>query len=181
MKRAHEKKDSTFRKDTLIGEKRISLSQVLSHYNGKLENVEVTFDLMSENKHDSQLCKVGELITVFDGLRINMPNVPSLNINEPLCQTQCMYSDGVANNDTTSNRSILNGGVRARMRLHGTENVASNSLSNGHAVSPTDKSVVFLSGRHAVSLLDGRQISRTDMSTAGTIDGRIGGSAEQFS
>lgn len=96
------------------------------------------------------------------------------------------YSDvcndilGVANNDTTSNRSILNGGVRARMRLHGAENVASNSLSNGHAVSPTDKSVVFLSGRHAVSLLDGRQISRTDMSTPG-IDGRIGGSAEQFS
>lgn len=172
---------STFRKDTLIGEKRISLSQVLSHYNGKLENVEVTFDLMSENKHDSQLCKVGELITVFDGLRIGTPNVPSLNINEPLCQTQCMSSDGVANNDTTSNRSILNGGVRARMRLHGAENVASNSLSNGHAVSPTDKSVVFLSGRHAVSLLDGRQISRTDMSTPGTMDGRIGGAAEQFS
>lgn len=82
---------STFRKDTLIGEKKISLSQVLSHYNGKLENMEVTFDLMTENKHDSQLCKVGELITVFDGLRINMPNTSSLS-----CQTQsgCMPYDG---------------------------------------------------------------------------------------
>lgn len=60
----------------------------MSHYNGKLENMEVTFDLMSENKHDSQLCKVGELITVFDGLRINMPNTSS-SINEsPSCQTQ---------------------------------------------------------------------------------------------
>ena len=88
---------STFRKDTLIGEKKISLSQVLSYYNGKLENMEVTFDLMSENKHDSQLCKVGELITIFDGLRINMPNTSSLTINEsPLCQTQsaCMPFDG---------------------------------------------------------------------------------------
>lgn len=88
---------STFRKDTLIGEKKISLSQVLSHYNGKLENMEVTFDLMTENKHDSQLCKVGELITVFDGLRINMPNTSSLTINEsPSCQTQsgCMPYDG---------------------------------------------------------------------------------------
>lgn len=86
---------STFRKDTLIGEKKISLSQVLSYYNGKLENMEVTFDLMSENKHDSQLCKVGELITIFDGLRINMPNTSSLAIESP-CQTQsvCMPFDG---------------------------------------------------------------------------------------
>ncbi|KAF3420138.1 hypothetical protein E2986_11527 [Frieseomelitta varia] len=88
---------STFRKDTLIGEKKISLSQVLSYYNGKLENMEVTFDLMSENKHDSQLCKVGELITIFDGLRINMPNTSSLAINESPCQTQsvCMPFDDI--------------------------------------------------------------------------------------
>ncbi|KAL6444385.1 hypothetical protein ACFW04_001921 [Cataglyphis niger] len=79
---------STFRKDTLIGEKRISLFQVLSHYNGKLENLELTFDLMSESKHDSQLCKVGELITVFDGLRIDTTNEAPVNINEPLCQIQ---------------------------------------------------------------------------------------------
>ncbi|KZC10599.1 E3 ubiquitin-protein ligase Su(dx) [Dufourea novaeangliae] len=208
---------STFRKDTLIGEKKINLSEVLSHYNGRLENMEVTFDLMSENKYDSQLCKVGELITVFDGLRINMPNVSSLSINESPCQTQRIPSDGITSNETASNRSILNGGVRARMRLHGTENVApsnfrgltniyqnsnyntendqpgvdknseqvepvaSNSLSNGHVILPVDKSVC-LSGRHAVSLLDGRQISRIEHgSTPGTVDGRIGTSADQFS
>lgn len=85
---------STFRKDALIGEKRISLFQVLSHYNGKLENLELTFDLMSESKHDSQLCKVGELITVFDGLRIDTTNEAPVNINEPLCQIQ---SDGKKN------------------------------------------------------------------------------------
>ncbi|XP_050445104.1 E3 ubiquitin-protein ligase Su(dx) isoform X2 [Cataglyphis hispanica] len=112
---------STFRKDTLIGEKRISLFQVLSHYNGKLENLELTFDLMSESKHDSQLCKVGELITVFDGLRIDTTNEAPVNINEPLCQIQ---SDGATNNDTMNNRSILNGGVRARMRLHSSDSLA---------------------------------------------------------
>ncbi|XP_033326004.2 suppressor of deltex isoform X1 [Megalopta genalis] len=202
---------STFRKDTLIGEKKINLSEVLSHYNGKLENMEVTFALMSENKHDSQLCKVGELITFFDGLRINMPNISSLSINESPCQTQCTPPDGVINNDTASNRSILNGGVRARMRLQGAENVpssafrgltntyhninyntgndqtsvdknseqvesvASNSLSNGHVISPMDKSVVSLSGCHTMSLLEGRQLSRTDhAATPGTADGRSG-------
>ncbi|PBC25272.1 E3 ubiquitin-protein ligase Su(dx) [Apis cerana] len=210
---------STFRKDTLIGEKKISLSQVLSHYNGKLENMEVTFDLMSENKHDSQLCKVGELITVFDGLRINMPNTSS-SINEsPSCQTQsaCIPFDSVSNNDAISNSSILNGGIRARMRLHeakhassnfhGTlsniyqnstynsgseqtntnknneqiEPVASNSLSNGHAISPADKSIVSLSGRFVASLPD-RQTSRIEhVSTSGIIDGiRVGSCTEQF-
>ncbi|KAG7205569.1 hypothetical protein KM043_007541 [Ampulex compressa] len=114
---------STFRKDALIGEKRISLSQVLAHYNGKLENMELIFDLMSESKHDSHLCKVGELITVFDGLRIDMPNIASLSINDPACQTQCT-SEGVTNSESVNNRSILNGGVRARMRLHSNENVA---------------------------------------------------------
>ncbi|XP_014468753.1 PREDICTED: E3 ubiquitin-protein ligase Su(dx)-like [Dinoponera quadriceps] len=112
---------STFRKDTLIGEKRISLFQVLSHYNGKLENLELTFDLMSESKHDSQLCKVGELITVFDGLKIDTTNETLLNVSEPPCQIQ---SDGATNNDTINNRSILNGGVRARMRLHSSESLA---------------------------------------------------------
>ncbi|XP_011639513.1 E3 ubiquitin-protein ligase Su(dx)-like [Pogonomyrmex barbatus] len=112
---------STFRKDTLIGEKRINLFQVLSHYNGKLENLELTFDLMSESKHDSQLCKVGELITVFDGLRIDTTNeIPVNDTSEPSCQIQ---SDG-ATNDAINNRSILNGGVRARMRLHSSENLA---------------------------------------------------------
>ncbi|XP_012225415.1 E3 ubiquitin-protein ligase Su(dx) isoform X2 [Linepithema humile] len=111
---------STFRKDTLIGEKRISLFQVLSHYNGKLENLELTFDLMSESKHDSQLCKVGELITVFNGLRIDTTNETPLSISEPPCQIQ---SDGATNNDAINNRSILNGGVRARMRLHSSENL----------------------------------------------------------
>ncbi|XP_012273035.1 E3 ubiquitin-protein ligase Su(dx) [Orussus abietinus] len=120
---------STFRKDTLIGEKRISLFHILFHYNGKLENVELTLDLMSESKHDSQLSKVGELVTVFNGLGIDMNNITLPTLGEQL--RQCVPSSGtaavplgVANNDATNNRSVLNGGVRARTRSHGSENSA---------------------------------------------------------
>jgi hypothetical protein len=63
---------STFRKDAVIGEKRLSLYEVLTHYNGKCENLELTLDLMSESKHDTQRVKVGELITLLNGLKIEM-------------------------------------------------------------------------------------------------------------
>ena len=63
---------STFRKDALVGEKRLSLYEVLAHYNGKCENLELTLDLMSESKHDTQPIKVGELITLLNGLKIEM-------------------------------------------------------------------------------------------------------------
>lgn len=63
---------STFRKDAVLGETRLSLYEVLTHYNGKCENLELTLDLMSESKHDTQPVKVGELITFLNGLKIEM-------------------------------------------------------------------------------------------------------------
>lgn len=59
---------STFRKDTLIGEKKINLYQILTHYKGKIEKLELTLDLICEGKDQS--LKVGELVTLFDGLKI---------------------------------------------------------------------------------------------------------------
>ncbi|XP_066598927.1 E3 ubiquitin-protein ligase Su(dx) [Prorops nasuta] len=103
---------STFRKDTLIGEKIILLFPILRHYNGRLENLELTFDL-TEKKNEFQLTKVGELVTLFDELRIDISH---LEINEPLPQTQCTSIDAIRSM-ALGNRSILNGGVRARMRI----------------------------------------------------------------
>ncbi|XP_011881424.1 PREDICTED: E3 ubiquitin-protein ligase Su(dx) isoform X2 [Vollenhovia emeryi] len=166
---------STFRKDTLIGEKRINLFQVLSHYNGKLENLELTFDLMSESKHDSQLCKVGELITVFDGLRIDTTNEIAVNVNEPSCQIQ---SDG-ATNDTLNNRSILNGGVRARMRLHSSENLAPSiyrGLTNTH-LTPSYNSGNGQANSNKIGLstttpsADGSSASSSSLSTSIFVNG----------
>ena len=66
---------SSFRKDTLIGEKRIYLYDILVHYNGKLESLELTLDLLAGNKHDFCQTKVGDLVTLFDRLRIDMNTV----------------------------------------------------------------------------------------------------------
>ncbi|XP_015108963.1 E3 ubiquitin-protein ligase Su(dx) [Diachasma alloeum] len=109
---------STFRKDTTIGEKRISLFQILSHYNGKLESLELTLDLINESKHDSQVTKVGELVTLFDGLKIDMSTItpPQCEQPHPQCTTSSqMPTNNSCTNDST-NRSILNGGIRALMR-----------------------------------------------------------------
>lgn len=75
---------SSFRKDTLIGEKRINLYDILVHYNGKLENLELTLDLLAGNKHDSYCqTKVGDLITLFDRLKIDMSTVTPPNVPRP--------------------------------------------------------------------------------------------------
>ncbi|XP_008557828.1 E3 ubiquitin-protein ligase Su(dx) [Microplitis demolitor] len=136
---------STFRKDTIIGEKRISLFQILSHYSGKLENLELTLDLINESKHDSQLAKVGELVTLFDGLKIDMTTVTPPVVIEQVRQPACTSSVGshplgAANSaDPANNRSILNGGIRALMRGQGTENTAPTQHRNPYLVyDPSD-------------------------------------------
>nr|CAD7199289.1 unnamed protein product [Timema douglasi] len=116
---------STFRKDGQVGEKRLSLYEILTYYDGKCENLELTLDLVVESKHDGQPTKVGELITLLNGMKIDMATCPApvegtRGPHLPITPTPL----GQANSDGTVNRSVLNGGVRARMRLHGTENTA---------------------------------------------------------
>lgn len=69
---------STFRKDSVIGEKKLSLHEVLSHYNGKCENLELTLVLMSDSK------QVGELITLMNGLKVDMNAYPPLQMGQSL-------------------------------------------------------------------------------------------------
>lgn len=121
---------STFRKDVVVGEKQLSLFEVLSYYGGKCENLELTLDLMGESKHDTQPVKVGDLITLLNGMRVDLashlpPQVQSDGQQRMITPTPL----GQANTDAVPNRSILNGGIRARMRLRGSENTAPNSIS----------------------------------------------------
>ncbi|OXU30875.1 hypothetical protein TSAR_002596 [Trichomalopsis sarcophagae] len=130
---------SSFRKDTLIGEKRIYLYDILVHYNGKLNSLELTLDLLSGQKYVYCQTKVGDLVTLFDRLKIDMSTVappthprPELTNSNSTRQMALPPSNsnspavplGAANTDTASNHSILNGGVRARLRSQGTENAA---------------------------------------------------------
>lgn len=123
---------NSFRKDATLGEKKFNLYQILTHYNGKCENLEVTLDLMSDSKHDMQPVKVGELIALLNGLRLDMSvlsvtrtstNGAAQNVM-PLGPACTANSDaGVGGNTTAVGRSVLNNGVKVRMRLHGSENV----------------------------------------------------------
>lgn len=68
-----------FQKDVLIAEKSISLYDILCHYNGVCDNLELTIDLMRVRHHDlasssssNNFVKVGELITMLNGFQIDM-------------------------------------------------------------------------------------------------------------
>lgn len=132
---------NSFRKDVILGEKKFNLFQVLTHYNGKCENLEVTLDLMSDSKNDSQPMKVGELIALLNGLRLEMSALgrtagPHNGGPMPL---------GPTNSDAMPNRSVLNNGVKVRMRLHGSENVVpamSQTVMNRQSVYPVQPGVV---------------------------------------
>jgi hypothetical protein len=65
----------TFRKDRIVGAKRVSLWEVLSHYNGRLDHLELTLDLLSE-RSALPSPKVGELITLLHGLNVDMTLFP---------------------------------------------------------------------------------------------------------
>lgn len=67
---------STFRKDGVLGEKKLSLYDVLAHYSGRCEHLEVTMDLMSDSKHEYVPPKVGDLILLLNGLKIDMATCP---------------------------------------------------------------------------------------------------------
>ncbi|KAJ8672670.1 hypothetical protein QAD02_003930 [Eretmocerus hayati] len=128
---------SSFRKDTLIGEKRLYLYDVLVHYSGKLESLELTVDLLSGNKHDYCQTKIGDLVLLFDRLKIDMSTVAPAShrsdhavmnsvrlMSLPSSNNAAVAPLGAANGDSASNHSILNGGIRARMRSQGSENAA---------------------------------------------------------
>ncbi|XP_039764589.1 E3 ubiquitin-protein ligase Su(dx) [Pararge aegeria] len=103
----------SFRKDHIIGEKKVNLLKILLHFNGKCENVELSIDLMKTVSPDNASTantevKAAELVVLLDGLRID-PSILS-------------QSHEVLGESGTS-RSSHAEGVRARIR--GRNNVES--------------------------------------------------------
>uniref|UniRef100_A0A146M3E5 E3 ubiquitin-protein ligase n=1 Tax=Lygus hesperus TaxID=30085 RepID=A0A146M3E5_LYGHE len=124
---------STFRKDSVVGEKRLSLYEVLIHFNGKCEHLELTMDLVSE-KHDGRV-KVGELIALLHGMKVeNILHLP------PLAQTDLLATVGPAlehSSPTVERGGVLNSGVRARKRPpESASNMVTNSISSGAIPGP---------------------------------------------
>lgn len=123
------KDHNNFRKDTVIGEKKVDLFLLLFHFNGRCDNLDLTMDLMSDAKQTDSPSKVGELICCLKGLVIDMSNTRS-NESLPL---------GPSNTDGMSNRNVLNG-IRAKLRGQGSENVMPNPSSTSTSSTSSSRS-----------------------------------------
>lgn len=108
-----------------MGDVTVCLAQLLQHYNGKFDNLELNMDLMYESKSESrQRSKVGELVVVLSGLRIDMTNVQVPTTND------------------------VNREVRARMRLRGaaiTQQGSPNPV-NANGITPAMSTVSLNNG-----------------------------------
>ncbi|KAI4464488.1 hect domain ubiquitin-protein ligase [Holotrichia oblita] len=105
---------NNFRKDTTIGEKKLDLHQLLTLYDGRIKNLELTIDLTNENKQNDSPSKAGELICVLSDLHIDLSNHNSRGA----AALPLEYD-----NENTPPQSVLNG-IRARVRVQANENAA---------------------------------------------------------
>ncbi|KAF9823008.1 hypothetical protein SFRURICE_018182 [Spodoptera frugiperda] len=101
----------SFRKDNVIGEKRVNLLKVLLYCNGKCDNVELIIDLMKTVSQENSSTvsgevKAAELVVLLDGLRVD----PSV-----LSQSREILGE------STNSSGPLNDGVRARIRIRNNE------------------------------------------------------------
>jgi NEDD4-like E3 ubiquitin-protein ligase WWP1 len=114
---------SSFRKDSLMGEQTVHLAQILQNYNGRCENLELVMDLLYESKSEGRQMKNGELVAVLNGLKIDMTSVVVQNGSS-------MLPEAVPNGNAVRS-SVLNGGIRSRMRLRSTNGVVAAPALNG--------------------------------------------------
>lgn len=126
---------SSFRKDSLIGEQTVHLMQILQHYNGRCENLELAMDLLYESKSEGRQLKNGELVAVFNGLKIEMATLPSQNGDNGTIRTV-----DIPYNGAMMRSSILNGGIRSRMRLRSSNGPSPSQSQNG--IPPPSNAVV---------------------------------------
>lgn len=111
---------SSFRKDSVLGEQTVHLSQLLHQYNGKLDNLELNMELYYESKSDVRgRNKTGEMVVVLNGLRIEMCAFGQIDVN----------SSSSSNNQ--NNGTVLNREVKARMRLRSSVGSPSPVVNNG--------------------------------------------------
>lgn len=122
---------SSFLKDSLLGERIVHLAQILEQYHGRCDNLELVMDLLGTLKPEGRL-KSGELVVVFDGLKIE--NIPNASVH-----TANGIANGLTIQTTASNSAgstvegnrrsnVLCSGIRSRIRMRGTPN----NIINGH-------------------------------------------------
>lgn len=112
---------NNFRKDTLVGDRKVDLHRLLSYFGGRCVNLEITLDLVNENKTDSPV-KTGELVCVIQEASSELTNciANSASVNS--------FSLTPINSESRSSRSLPEG-VRARIRGQSNESVTATTAS----------------------------------------------------
>lgn len=126
----------------MLGERSINIAHVLQHYNGRLEFLELSMDLLVTSKSDSRQTKSGELTAVLNGLKLDMSKLVVQNGNgalAPATQSNMPVPlGGVDANAGAARSCMIYGGVRARMRLRNTNGMSTSE--NGGAVAAASRS-----------------------------------------
>uniref|UniRef100_A0A1A9UR01 HECT-type E3 ubiquitin transferase n=1 Tax=Glossina austeni TaxID=7395 RepID=A0A1A9UR01_GLOAU len=116
---------SSFRKDGMLGERSINLGNILQHYNGRCEFLEVSMDLLATSKSDNRQTKSGELVAILTGLKLDMSKVTVPNGNGSVSGTSGTNSaDGAISMGSRNN--LVHGGIRTRMRMRSTGSMQEN-------------------------------------------------------
>lgn len=116
---------SNFLKDSLLGERIVHLAQILEQYHGRCDNLELVLDLLGTLKPEGRM-KTGELVVVFDGLKVEsaangVANGNQVSTTSPAAPTNIPVEG--------SRRSVISAGIRTRIRMRTTP---ANTI-NGHA------------------------------------------------
>lgn len=123
---------NSFRKDTPLGEHKVDIFELLNYSNGRIDNLELTLDLLNDNKSETPT-KCGELTCVLSGLNVDMSKyarTSQANCSMPLSPS----------NTFIQQRSVLNG-IRVKFRGQGTENmVPTSSRLSGERNGPSNAS-----------------------------------------
>lgn len=134
---------SNFLKDAVIGEKTVSLGQVLHHYNGRIDNLELNMDLLMPNSKSINT-KTAELVVVLNGLNIDMSQLQGATGGiSPLDPLKPADANNGAFSSSSVGSTVLYGGIRSRMRLRGaTQQQATqqSTIPNGFNSSSTTSS-----------------------------------------
>lgn len=143
---------SSFLKDSLLGERSVHLAQILEHYHGRCDNLELVMDLLGTLKPEGRT-KSGELVVVLNGLKIEsmagaaasahhsngVSSSNGLSITSTATPINSTSNGSAVNcpqdaNACMNGRStILCGGIRSRMRLR-TNNTNVVTSTNGHPI-----------------------------------------------
>ncbi|XP_031619343.1 E3 ubiquitin-protein ligase Su(dx) [Contarinia nasturtii] len=165
---------SSFLKDSLLGERIVHLAQILEHYHGRCDNLELVMDLLGSLKPEGRT-KSGELVVVLNGLKIeNVPAISSVhstnNVSNGMTITSTATPSNTSNCSTDTNAcmngrsSILCGGIRARMRLR-TNNSNMPATSNGHPIAGPSLSAdgsFMLGGARSINDLRNTRLTPND-------------------